>query len=559
MKKILLTVVLVLIGVMAFTQERIAVFPFEDLNNVFTKEESILFYREFSNEFTNRSAGRFSVIPRQEVEKLINTEAAFQLSDFSAREKTAEMQRVLNGSQILSGLIGRVGNNIRITVSLYTYPELQQLPGGATLSVSNKNELFSKIPELVRSMQNEIAGSEQPLPEGLLYEIVNGKTVTIRGYTGTEQVLNIPDMIQRLPVTEIGYHAFFNHSILVSVTIPSSVTSIGEGAFSNNKYLTSVTIPSSVTSIGDNAFSRTGLMTVTIPSSVTYIATTAFTSNLYLTSFIVDSRNPTYASIDGVLFDRGIRTLIQYPAGKQANTYVLPSSIATIGEHAFYRCMNLISVTIPPSVISIRDHAFSTNGLTSVTIPSSVTSIGKYAFSHNSLTSVTIPPSVTSIGDSAFSVTQLTSVTIPPSVTYIGNNAFYGTELISISVDNRNPAYTSFDGVLFDKNMQTLIEYPRGRQASTYIIPSSVTSIRDLAFWCARLTSVTIPSSVTYIGKETFTGNYYLTNITIPSSVTVIGDFAFANCDSLTSVTLSRRTQVADNAFPPSARITYRD
>ena len=162
MKKFLCTAVFVFIGSLVFAQERIAVFPFEDMDNVFAGNESVMFYREFSNEFTNRSAGRFSVVPRQEVERLINTEAAFQLSDFSAREKTAEMNRVLNSTRILSGLIGKLGNNIRITVSLYTYPELQQLPGGATLSVANKNELFSKIPELVQNMQNIIAGGSRP-------------------------------------------------------------------------------------------------------------------------------------------------------------------------------------------------------------------------------------------------------------------------------------------------------------------------------------------------------------------------------------------------------------
>jgi len=158
MKKFLCTALLVFVGSLVFSQERIAVFPFEDMDNVFTRTEAVMFYREFSNEFTNRSAGRFAVVPRQEVEKLINTEAKFQISDFSAREKTAEMQRVLNGTQILSGLIGKLGSNIRITVSLYTYPELQQLPGGTTLSVVNKNELFDKIPELVRGMQDAIAG-----------------------------------------------------------------------------------------------------------------------------------------------------------------------------------------------------------------------------------------------------------------------------------------------------------------------------------------------------------------------------------------------------------------
>jgi len=156
MKRFLLTAVFVLTGALAFSQERIAVFPFEDMDNVLARNEVALFYSEFTNEFANRSVGKFTIVPRQDVERLINIEADFQLSDFSARNKTADMQRVLNGTRILSGLIGRVGGNIRVTVSLYTYPDLQQLPGGASLSVSNKNELFNGILELVQRMQGSI-------------------------------------------------------------------------------------------------------------------------------------------------------------------------------------------------------------------------------------------------------------------------------------------------------------------------------------------------------------------------------------------------------------------
>jgi hypothetical protein len=159
MKKVIVTVALLLIGVMAFAQERIAVFPFEDLNNVFTQNESIFFYRQFSNEFTNRSAGRFITVPRVDVERLFNIEAAFQLNDLSSRAKTAEMQQVLNGTQILSGMIGRVGSSIAISISLYTFPDFRQLPGGVDLRVANTGELFDKIPELVASMQTAIAGS----------------------------------------------------------------------------------------------------------------------------------------------------------------------------------------------------------------------------------------------------------------------------------------------------------------------------------------------------------------------------------------------------------------
>jgi TolB-like protein len=158
MKKFLLTVVFVLVGVMAFAQERIAVFPFENLNNVLTQEESIFFYRQFSNEFANRSAGWFTPVPRVDVEKLFQIEEGFQLDRLSSRAKTAEVERVLNGTQILTGIIGRRGNSIVITISLYSFPDFGQLPGGVDRIVGNTNELFNIIPELVRSMQNEVAG-----------------------------------------------------------------------------------------------------------------------------------------------------------------------------------------------------------------------------------------------------------------------------------------------------------------------------------------------------------------------------------------------------------------
>lgn len=142
---------------------------------------------------------------------------------------------------------------------------------------------------------------------------------------------------------------------------------------------------------------------------------------------------------------------------------VIPDGVKAIGEQAFLQCKGLTSVTIPRGVTSIEDRAFEEcSGLTSVALPDSLTSIGDDAFSGcMDLTSVTIPNGVTSIGEQAFFISRLTSVELPASVTSIGQQAFDACySLASITVDSDNMAFSSEDGVLFDKAKATLLQYP---------------------------------------------------------------------------------------------------
>ena len=128
------------------------------------------------------------------------------------------------------------------------------------------------------------------------------------------------------------------------------------------------------------------------------------------------------------------------------------ANVTKIGDHAFYECKKLKTITIPDSVTEIGQFAFwSCTSLTSVTIPNSVTSIGKDAFWYcPSLTSVTIPDSVTSIGEYAFyDCRSLTSVTIPDSVTSIGDQAFY--ECSSLKTVYCKPTTPPTGGVLMFK------------------------------------------------------------------------------------------------------------
>ena len=140
--------------------------------------------------------------------------------------------------------------------------------------------------------------------------------------------------------------------------------------------------------------------------------------------------NANYSSEDGVLFNKAQTTLIQYPAGKEATTYTIPSTVTSIGDEAFSWSTKLTSVIIPANVTTIGEHAFSmSEKLASVTFAagSSLTSISDNAFFYcTNLTSITIPAGVTSIGARAFfGCSKLPSITLPASVTSIGDDAFY--------------------------------------------------------------------------------------------------------------------------------------
>ena len=215
---------------------------------------------------------------------------------------------------------------------------------------------------------------------------------------------------------------------------------------------------------------------------------------------------------------------------------VIPSSVNSIGKGAFSFCKSLSEIVIPSSVTSIGDRAFwRSRSLSEIVIPSSVTSIGDRAFCGcSSLKYISIPSSVTSIGDRAFdSCSSLKYISIPKSVIGLNGNPFaeWNGKLECLS-----PNFVYEDDILFNKDKSRIISF-RNQNIKSYVIPSSVTSIGDSAFWgCRSLSEIVIPSSVTSIGDGAFLGCRSLSEIVIPSSVTSIGDGAFLGCRSLSEI-----------------------
>lgn len=314
----------------------------------------------------------------------------------------------------------------------------------------------------------------------------DGAAITIIGYTGLGGEVTIPDTIADLPVTTISAGAFLYAGSMTSLTFPNSVTNINlPGLFQN-------------------------------------------CSNLL--AFIVPPANPSYASVDGVLFNHSQTTLLRYP-GAKAGHYLIPGSVTNIEDYAFQNCREVAEVIIPDGVTRIGTYAFvRCASLTNAAIPSSVTSLGSFAFNGcPRLGKVTIPGSIQYVRDGAFgSCTNLTSLAIGNGVISFWPGAFADcTSLASVTLPDSLLSIGSY-------------AFLRCTSLTNVTIPGSVTTIGPNAFSvCSNLTSVTIAHGVKNIGDNAYDYCFRLPRITIPGSVTNIGNQAFWNCTNLSSVSIS--------------------
>jgi hypothetical protein len=228
--------------------------------------------------------------------------------------------------------------------------------------------------------------------------------------------------------------------------------------------------------------------------------------------------------------------------------------VTTVGNYAFQNKSSITSVSVPYSITSVGTLAFeSCTSLLAIDVDAAngaYSSLDGVLFDKNQTVLIVFPPgkvgsypipaSVSQIGDYAFlGSLYLTNVTISPGVISIATSAFDGcANLMAIDVDSANGAYSSLDGVLFNKSRITLIQCPRGKTGS-YAIPGSVGSIGNFAFEArTRLTDLGVPNNVTNIGVSAFENCIGLTSVMIPGGINNIQTGAFESCTNLTNATI---------------------
>lgn len=266
------------------------------------------------------------------------------------------------------------------------------------------------------------------------YKILNDGTLRLYQYEGTDTNIVVPDTIDGRKVTVLGNSTFqycTQASDIESVTLPDSLTTIEKNAFYNCEKLESVTIPPNVSSIGLAAFVE-GL------------------SESSLTEIKVDPENPYFSEKDGVVFSKDGTKLIVFPSGRSGD-YQIPDGTVSVGDYAFYYCVNVSSITVPGSVRSLGEGAFGNcSSLTKAVLNEGLEEIGEYAFQSSSgICDIIIPASVKSVGKNGLRLSSGCRIRVLSTDTVWADDAFRDSALIAGKKDSTLQKYAEDRGYTF--------------------------------------------------------------------------------------------------------------
>lgn len=379
----------------------------------------------------------------------------------------------------------------------------------------------------VKQMITKSEGYTVYIPNSLkIVRISNAYSLPYGTFYGLKSLTSIE--IVDGDIDEIGGRAFYGCSALAELYLPETYSVIGEYAFNSCSKLKSVEIPSKVTEIGEYAFG-------------------------------------SCASLEGVVIPNGIEVISVAAFYKCAGIkeVTIPSSVTEICDYAFRECTSLEKVVLNDGIVTIGAGAFTKCGaLSEIVLPSTVESLGDNAFSYcTALEELALNEGLTDIGDSLFyGCSALKVIEIPASVVTFGKDMFVGcTALNELVIDENNTEYASIDGVLYSKDLKTIILYMPGREGESFEIPASVEKIEVYAFYQNEtLKTIVIPATVREIGEYAFSGMTALKSATINASINELTKNSFKGCANLDTIVLGESiTSIGESAFYGSGLTEY--
>lgn len=322
------------------------------------------------------------------------------------------------------------------------------------------------------------------------YAVSKAEGATLSG------ALVIPETFNDQPVVLVADKAFKDSKDLTAVTIPASVRKLGTEAFAGCKNLSMITLPEGLKYI--NAMSFTGveqLKSIDIPATVTFIDFMAFSYCYGLECINVADGNTSYRSVHGIVYSRDMQTLYRCPNNYSGKVQV-PDGVKTIAGAAFVGCAHVTVVSVPASVENIGGMAFfDCHNLRSIDVAEGNTfyrSVHGVLFDHEMKTILRCPGGYRG------------KFVIPAGVTSVGK-AFSGCHrLTAVHTAEGNATYLSVNGVLYDKDMHTLLYCPGGRRG-TVVVPDGVTAISHVGFFdCFHLKRIDLPATLEGLGYRVF-------------------------------------------------------
>ena len=472
---------------------------------------------------------------------------------------------------VLSSLLMSLPSNIIKAADTFTATTIEGVEMAfKVISESEKTAIVSSGLEGVPAIPVSTAGTVT-IPQKVKGYRVNGIGEEAFRETSLSAV-NIP-----VGISSIGEKAFAGCLNLSSVTLPEGMTFIGEEAFSESA-LSTILLPTSLVRIGEQAFEGTRLITITLPQNVAYLGNAdrvdeetgelivedALFADLFngcsaLTEVNVDAANKVYASMNGILMTKDLKTLLYFPQAKTDNT--IPAGVETIYCDAFADC-TFSSITLPASITTIEEDAFDGCDLLSSIISKIMEpcAINRYAFSYTVYDQSTlyVPAGTKELYESTEgwnlfqniveredeelhdgdTFTALTEEGV--EVTYKVISVVDKTCQVGDGVEN-----SSWGTVSIDKSTIGSITIPE--VVNGYTVIAIGTCAYDN---CESLVEVTMPSSIEVIRHDAFNSCVNLQKADIPSSVREIGYQAFVNCHKITSVNLPEGIKtIAYNTF----------